>query len=390
MKRNMQEKKITKELMEKRAVSRNKMILAETACEELLSYGLWDVKTRAKKTVQKYLLRRLVAPEDLIFWPTGLLAAGLWYCRQEMTVRRIKIIGAPEESDACCEKIEGALSLYFKRWEKRKCPVFYVDDLLAGEVFLAIYAEYCKSKAENAMIRESNAEKFRMAVEKLAEYAFSYPTDETGSFFYRPNQGNGHVYVDVIGQACPFLYEYGRIYEKDEGMELAVKQIANFLAYGIDAATGLPYHGYNVATGMKYGIIGWGRAVGWLLRGLTGCMSTVYGAARLRESFSSLIDAALVWQRKDGYFSWQLQATEGPADTSATGMICAALQEGLRMKMLQGEVYQDALEKGVRAIQKSIRNGRVYDCSGECEGFSMYPQKYGDYPWALAAALLLD
>lgn len=381
---------ITKELKEKRMVSKNKMILIETACGELLSYGLWDVKTSIKRTVQKYLLRRQTAPEDLIFWPTGLLAAGLWRCRQEMTVKTIKIIGKPEESAFQCDKIENALAVYFKRWEKRKCPVFYADDLLAGEVFLAVYTEYCKNKVENAMIRESNAEKFRSAIEKLAEYAFSYPTDEIGSFLYRPNQGNGHIYVDVIGQACPFLYEYGRIYEKDEGMELAVKQIANFLAYGIDAATGLPYHGYNVATGTKYGIIGWGRAVGWLLRGLIGCMSTVYGAARLREAFSSLIDATLVWQRKDGYFSWQLQAMEGPADTSATGMICAALQEGLRMKLIQGEVYQEALEKGVHAVQKSIRNGMVYDCSGECEGFSMYPQKYGAYPWALAAALLLD
>ena len=46
-------------------------------------------------------------------------------------------------------------------------------------------------------------------------------------------------------------------------MELAVSQIANFLAYGIDTTTELPYHGYEVETGMKYGIIGWGRAVGF-------------------------------------------------------------------------------------------------------------------------------
>ena len=29
--------------------------------------------------------------------------------------------------------------------------------------------------------------------------------------------------------------------------------------------SGLPYHGYDLKTKVKYGIIGWGRAVGWLL-----------------------------------------------------------------------------------------------------------------------------
>lgn len=354
----------------------------EAACEELLSYGLWDGKDRAKNFIKKYVLKRQTAKEDLIFWTTGFLAAGLWRCRQELLAENTENAVLPE-------KIETALSLYFERWEKKKSPVYYLDDLLAGEAFLAACEEYEKNQTANGIIHEKNAESYRNAVDKLADFAFSYPTDETGSFFYRANQRNGHIYVDAIGMTAPFLYEYGKFYGKDEGMELAVKQIANFLAYGIDAGTGLPYHGYHVASGTKYGIIGWGRAAGWLLRGMTGCMTTVYGAARLQEAYGNLIDAVIAWQRKDGYFSWQLQAVEGPADTSATAMICAALQDGLKMKRLQGEVYQTALEKGLRAIQKSTKNGRVYDCLGECEGFSQYPQKFGAYPWALGAALFL-
>lgn len=37
----------------------------------------------------------------------------------------------------------------------------------------------------------------------------------------------------------------------------------------MDEKTGLPYHGYDEKTGMKYGIIGWGRACGWMLLGLS-------------------------------------------------------------------------------------------------------------------------
>lgn len=354
----------------------DKMALIDTACDELLVYGLWDTKTKIKNWIKKYIFGKQVGEEDLIFWPMGLLAVGLWNCR-------------PFATAALQQKIELSLSAYFTRWEKEKMPTHYLDDLLTGEAFLSIYEEYSRIQNDNGIIGEKNADQYRKAVEKLADYALSYPTDEIGSMPYRANQNNGHIYADSIGLSCPFMYEYGNFFEKKESMELAVKQIANFLAYGIDSATGLPYHGYDVITGLKYGIIGWGRAVGWLLRGMTGCMTTDYGKERLLESYLRLTDSVNKWQRKDGYFSWQLQAVEGPVDTSATGMICLALQEGIRMGILQGEKYEAVLEKGIRAVQRSVKNGRVYDASGECEGFSQYPQQYGAYPWALGPALML-
>ena len=378
--------------MQKEILSPDKLAMLDNACDDLLTYGMWDAKLKLKNFIKKYLLRQKTAPEDMIFWPTGLLASALWYNRSSATV-------------AMQSKIDITLAGYFDRWEKKKTPIFYLDDLLAGETFLAIYEQYINDKTTDNQASIENAQNYlskcniiniqneiiyKNAIDKLAEYALTYETDETGSFPYRAAQGTGHIYVDSIGLACPFLYEYGNFYKKNEYMELALKQIANFFAYGIDTATGLPYHGYDIATGTKYGIIGWGRAVGWLLRGMTGCMTTDYGKERLHEVYILLTDSVIKWQRKDGSFSWQLQALEGPADTSATGMICASLSEGIKMKLLQGECYEHALELGRRAILKSIKNGRVYDCSGECEGFAQYPQRYGAYPWSLAPALMLE
>lgn len=363
--------------MQGESISTDKMAMIDNACDELISYGLWNPKTKLKNFTKKYLLGRETAAEDLIFWPSALLAAALWHCMDTATV-------------TMRQKIETSLAEYFKRWEKRGTPIFYLDDLLSGETFLDIYNDYTSNKSPNNIINSNNEGQYLNAIEKMAAYALNYPTDETGSFPYREAQNTGHIYVDAIGLVCPFLYKYGTLYNKNEYMELALKQIANFLAYGIDTAANLPYHGYDISTGTKYGIIGWGRAVGWLLRGMTGCMGTEYGRERLEGFYRELTDSVIKWQRKDGYFSWQLQALEGPADTSATGMICLSIQEGIKMKLLCGEVYTDALEMGCRAIRKSIKGGRVYDCSGECEGFSQYPQRYGAYPWALAAALKLD
>ena len=92
-------------------------------------------------------------------------------------------------------------------------------------------------------------------------------------------------------------------------------------------------------------------------------------------------------QRQDGSFAWQLEAVEGPADTSATGMICAGLRQGIALGIFRGEKYENALKAGRHALERSVRDGRVYQCSGECEGFSQYPQRYGAYPWSLGPAL---
>lgn len=221
----------------------------------------------------------------------------------------------------------------------------------------------------------------------MASYAADHPTDASGSFLYRPEGKESTVFVDGIGLACPFLYRYGEMFGGQEYKELALRQIVNFLSYGMDGATGLSYHGYDAADGCKYGIIGWGRAVGWLLRGMAGCMISDYGRERLNVPFAALVDAALAWQRQDGFFSWQLEAVEGPADTSATGMICVGLKQGIAAGVLAGEKYENALTAGSHALERSVRDGRVYRCSGECEGFSRYPQCYGAYPWSLGPAL---
>ena len=48
---------------------------------------------------------------------------------------------------------------------------------------------------------------------------------------------------------------------------------------------------------------------------------------------------------------------------------------------------KEAIRKIDTAIVKSYREGKIYDCSGECEGFSQYPQRYGAYPWSLGPGL---
>lgn len=364
----------------------NKIPMMENACNDLLQYGVFDLRAKCKYLVKKYLLHRKAAGEDLIFWPTALLAAGLWNYRRELVAKGTAEGTVPSaDGQLATGTIEGALTAYYSRWFKKDMPIAVLDDLLAGETLLNIYLEIQGGAAGG--MGSLSCERIRTALDRLAAFAVEHPKDEAGSLIYRPTHGEMTIFVDSVGLICPFLYHYSEVFGKQEYRELALLQIVNYLSYGMDSITGLPYHGYNAADGCKYGIIGWGRAVGWLLRGMLGCMSSTYGRERLSAPYIALVDASLVYQRKDGYFSWQLGALEGPADTSATGMICAALGQGIDSSVLVGENYRKALQEGCHALEKSVKNGFVYNCSGECEGFSCYPQRYGTYPWSLGPAL---
>lgn len=361
--------------------------MAEEAMYELLHYYDKDWirkwKDRLKKAAGRY-----VPPKDGIFWDTGLLANGL-----------TEMLQSGKDTEG---KILSAVRQYFDRWIDRGMPVYYMDDTLCGVALLRLYEAVPE-------------ERYRKGADRLADYLLSLgekEADAAGSIPYRPAQKNGHIYVDGIGMMCPFLAMYGVKCGNRKAVELAMVQIKNMLENGMDRKTGLPYHGFRYETSEKYGIIGWGRAVGWLLTGMQGTLywlqeglteKGIAGYAEegceeregsveawyrreyegLKTEFLKLLEAVRDYQRTDGGFSWQLEALEGPADSSATAMIARAFRFGAEC----GFDGEDALRQAAGFLWECEKDGRIYRCLGECLGFSQYPQVYGAFPWSLGTAL---
>lgn len=380
------------------------------AIEELLHYHELSAGDKVKRLIKK-ALGRYVAPDDLIFWPTGMLANTL-----------AEHLGEWEDK----ETVKAALCTYFDRWIEKGMPIYCIDDVLCGEALLILYDE-------------TGAEKYKLALDKMAKYLFvlaEEEADEAGSIPYRPAQKNGYIFVDSIGMMCPFLYRYGIRFNNAEAVEIALTQIENMIVYGMDGRTGLPYHGFRYENRVKYGIIGWGRAVGWLLMGMAGIIGNgqdclgldssgeeeqekeqrgakaaknfAVRLQKIKEQMAGIVSLLAGYQKEDGSFAWQLQAAEGPSDSSATAMIAGALLRGSSMlktlrpcpKDFKSEETAFESEDIYREIEKIIeraadylaaceKHGKIYHSSGECMGFSQYPQVYGAYPWALGPALFL-
>lgn len=317
-----------------------------------------SIKQRMK-LVLKIVLRRN-NKIDRFFWPNGLLAIAL-----EQSFRQTN-----EQKDLNC------LIEYYDKWIENGLAIHNLDNVINGYSLIYVY-------------EKTGKEKYKKALDSIADYVINHPKDMNNCLPYRlkPSETNlaGNIYIDGLGMICPFLARYGKLTNNDDLINLSIIQLENFVKYGFDVKTNLPYHAYNADRKLKLGIIGWGRAVGWVLIGLIDSLEYIDPSHEkynfLRESFMSIVDRAIDYQHNDGYFSWQLEAIEGPIDTSATAMISYAIGKGIKIGVLK-DSYESLIKKSIIALYNSTNNGYVENCSAECHGLSMYPQKYGWYPWS--------
>ncbi len=343
--------------------------------QELLretEYELFHYPITTKKQDVKYVIKRILKPvgtpkRDSFFWTHAMLASAL------------ESVGNVE-----------VLKKYYDAWIAKDLPIHNIDNVMNGYSLLYVY-------------EQTKEEKYKEAAHKLYEYLCDYKREMENTLPYRKHHPK-HIYADGVGMIAPFLCRYGTVFEKEEAVEAGIGYIQDFLRFGMDESTGLPYHGYDLETKVKYGIIGWGRAVGWLMLGLADSLQYIPKSkekTELQTAFLNLMEAGSRYLRIDGYFSWQLSAMEGPKDTSATAMIGYAMQKAAQggiadvietcdeIVIIDFDNYKKAIVKIKTAIVSSCKNGKIYDCSGECEGFSQYPQVYGAYPWSLGPGVRL-
>lgn len=340
--------------------------LVKEAEYELLHYPKGKIKHFVKRVLSTFLTGR-VEFKDRINWPTGLLAKGLmdYYMKNKNSEEARIIIGH--------------LKKYYDRWIRQGCKISCLDDAFSGMALIDLH-------------QVTGEEKYKAAAQKILNFLYQHETDRTGSLFYRPRQNNGYIFADGIGMVCPFLCKYGRTYGEIGAINLAVTQMVNFLEYGMDPKTGLPYHGYVYEDGIKYGIIGWGRAVGWLMVGMAESLAYLdesnNGYDIIKQGYRRMVDKVEAYQLENGLYCWQLETKEGPTDTSATGMILYAIALSLETKILIG-IHKSRMLRGREALLKAVEKGKVPGALAECKGFSEYPQIYGSYPWSVGPALSL-
>ncbi len=368
--------------------------MIKPAAAMLDTYPVVTTKQKIKQWIKTCVPGMTPEKAERYSWPQALLAMGL--------------LQAYEQT-----KDKTALSSvfsYLRRWKNSGYPISHVDHVMNGSVALWTEEILTREKREDAESLEA-LWICREGADICAGWIKAAKKTADGILAYR-SQHPDWLFADTLGMLCPFACRYGVQKQDKELLNLGIRQLELFFQKGMDEKTGLPYHGYDEKIGMKYGIIGWGRACGWMLLGLSqsilwiseqpagaeqaeqsaACPSSRSvareGCNRLLLLQQQLLDSVFAWQRPDGGFSWQLQAQEGHRDTSAEGMIgYSAFLAAERAAVQRSEQWIPALSRLAAIMQTSIQKGYVTDCSGECKGFAEYPQVYGTYPWGSGSAL---
>lgn len=358
--------------------------MIKPAAAMLDTYPVVTTKQKIKQWIKTCVPGMTPEKVERYSWPQALLAMGLLQA-YEQTKDKTSL---------------NSVFSYLRRWKNSGYPISHVDHVMNGSVALWTEEILTREKREDAESLEA-LWICREGAVICAGWIKAAKKTADGILAYR-SQHPDWLFADTLGMLCPFACRYGVQKQDKELLNLGIRQLELFFQKGMDEKTGLPYHGYDEKTGMKYGIIGWGRACGWMLLGLSqsilwiseqsaACPSSQSvareGCNRLLLLQQQLLDSVFAWQRADGGFSWQLQAQEGHRDTSAEGMIGYGAWLAAETAVQRSEQWSPALSRLAAIMQTSIPKGYVTDCSGECKGFAEYPQVYGTYPWGSGSAL---
>lgn len=383
---------------------RYKMVLDRTV-DDLL--GIMNVSlVQQAKDVVKSFMGRSVRTKDPLFWPAGMLMLGLVSAAEQEDV---------EIKSKCLAAISAHLDMWLKSYDGK---IDFVDDALAGVCFIRAY-------------ELTHEDKYKEAADKIAQFILTAPRDEQGTIIYNPGRNSSNIFADGVGQVSMFMAAYISAFPDSDivissGSRLdASKQIKNFFEMGVDKKSGLNYHGYSLPDNQKKGLLGWGRAFGWLYMGVAeaACAAIkssdeandndekVPNSENLDSSecqkdcpdrkrcfmnsgfnitglYRQMSRTALEYQRADGGWSWQIQGTEGHIDMSATGMIAYSLARGYNAGILDNvEDIDSSLDKAAECMLAHTEKGAVLDALSSCDDFGVHYQTYGHYPWGQGAVL---
>lgn len=222
------------------------------------------------------------------------------------------------------------------------------------------------------------------AMDKTFELVKSF-CDEDGIVQYNNNSGN--YYVDSIGLVCPFLAEYGAVYNNVESQKLCLNQIAFFTSRGLCDKNSLPNHCIK-KDGTPVSVYAWGRGCAWYALGLIDSFDYLPedGKNRLLPVIKKFADTLLKYELPEGGFSNLL--TVSGYDSSATAALGFFFARA--GKLLNRADYTKCADNCLnKLISYTMTNGEIDSSQGDTHGLGNFSTVYDIMPFTQGMALRL-
>lgn len=195
-------------------------------------------------------------------------------------------------------------------------------------------------------------------------------------------------YVDTLGMVCPFLALYGKKYNDEKYIQLAIDQIRKFRENGVLADYALPCHAYNGTSFIPFGIYGWGRGTAWYFLAIVDTWRELDSSESKNFLAGLMLEAAtkyVQFQQSDGGFLSILQGG-GQYDSSVTAAM-AYLYKVCGM-VFNRQDFLDVHFKCLRKIKSvTMKSGAIDLCQGDTHGIGVFSRDFDIMPFAQGLVL---
>jgi rhamnogalacturonyl hydrolase YesR len=257
-----------------------------------------------------------------------------------------------------------------------------LDDMMAGTVIAAVY-------------QHTQAEKYRLAAERIRASFADYPRNSDGGFWHG-RALPGEMWIDGIFMGGMFLTRYAAaVGDAQACFDEVAHQILTLAKHCRKGDSGLFLHGYDErkqvfwadpVTGLSPEV--WSEGLGWYALMLVEFLAVLPADHPQRAAvLEVLVDLAAgltrVQDARTGLWYQvvdKIERGDNWQDTSGSGMFLYMFQRAVDLGLIPAAVYQPVIAKGYAGlVTKAVRGADgLVDIIDACDGVCVQ-KSYADY-----------
>lgn len=196
--------------------------------------------------------------------------------------------------------------------------------------------------------------------EKIREYAektFNAPVSKEGILCRPGDPDKNIIWIDLAYGATPFMLYAGLALGEEKYVDFAAGQCFKMYEFFLDKTNGLLHQSRGLmADKTRVSHDHWGRGNGWGYLSLTDLVVNLPPTSKHRkkaeEYFRELSRSLLVYQTPKGVWRQEIPCDHSWDESSGTGLILYGFGAGLRLGLLEAEIFEAAYKKGIAAMAK--------------------------------------
>lgn len=308
-----------------------------------VSYSVWMADSEIKRNPEGWMIDFRETPK----WEytNGLVSTALeklWeHTGDEKYFRYIKNFADTMISE------DGSILTYEKE-------IYNIDRINPGKFVIELY-------------KETNDDKYRLAIENLRDQMRGHPRTSEGGFWHKkvyPHQ----MWLDGLYMGAPFLAQYAAEFDEPELFNDVAKQFYLINKYTWDEENKVYYHGWDESreqrwsdpeTGLSPNV--WSRAIGWLAMASVDALDFFPEGHPERDKIMQVVQNVAVavkkYQDAETGVWWQVFDQGGREgnylESSATTMFVYFLAKASKKGYIHSS-YMDVAKKGYNGILENF------------------------------------